>query len=225
MNPSNFIWLCVVRRATARLESKWIHADLEYLQHTFRKSSTLASLPSQWNKDRLSATGRFQTIHEHKGQMARRMQTKRLHLQVRSPSDPGDHHITQEIIMGKKLYVGNLSFDVDDKTMEELFTAYGTVESANVINDRRTGQSKGFGFVEMSSNEEAKAAISGLDGKEHGGRALKVNEAKPREDRSGGQERGGGGYGGQGRFGRGEGYGGGEGRGSRGGGGGGYGRR
>ena len=64
--------------------------------------------------------------------------------------------------MGKKLYVGNLSFDVDDKTMEELFAAYGTVESADVINDRRTGQSKGFGFVEMSSNEEAKAAISGL---------------------------------------------------------------
>ena len=89
--------------------------------------------------------------------------------------------------MGKKLYVGNLSFDVDDQTLEQLFTAYGTVESANVINDRNTGQSKGFGFVEMSSNEEAKAAISGLDGKEHGGRTLKVNEAKPREDRSGGE--------------------------------------
>ena len=100
--------------------------------------------------------------------------------------------------MGKKLYVGNLSYDVDDKTMEELFAAYGTVESADVINDRRTGQSKGFGFVEMSSNEEAKAAISGLDSKEHGGRALRVNEAKPREDRSAGGKGGdrGGSYGG-----------------------------
>lgn len=122
--------------------------------------------------------------------------------------------------MGKKLYVGNLSFDVDNKTLEQLFAAYGTVESADVINDRSTGQSKGFGFVEMSSNEEAKAAISGLDGKEHGGRALKVNEAKPREDRSGGEGRGGGGYGGHGRGNRGGGYGGGGGRGSRGGGGG-----
>ncbi len=122
--------------------------------------------------------------------------------------------------MGKKLYVGNLSFDVDNETLEQLFAAYGTVESADVINDRSTGRSKGFGFVEMSSNEEAKAAIAALDGKEHGGRALKVNEAKPREDRSGGGGRGGGGYGGKGRGGRGGGYGGGGGSGSRGGGGG-----
>jgi RNA recognition motif-containing protein len=122
--------------------------------------------------------------------------------------------------MGKKLYVGNLSFDVDNKTLEQLFAAYGTVESADVINDRSTGQSKGFGFVEMSSNEEAKAAIAALDGKEQGGRALKVNEAKPREDRSGGGGRGGGGYGGHGQGGRGGGYGDGEGRGGRGGGGG-----
>jgi RNA recognition motif-containing protein len=122
--------------------------------------------------------------------------------------------------MGKKLYVGNLSFDVDSKTLEQLFAAYGTVESADVINDRSTGQSKGFGFVEMSSNEEAKAAIAALDGKEQGGRALKVNEAKPREDRSGGGGRGGGGYGGHGQGGRGGGYGDGEGRGGRGGGGG-----
>ena len=124
--------------------------------------------------------------------------------------------------MGKKLYVGNLSFDVDNKTLEQLFAAYGTVETADVINDRSTGQSKGFGFVEMSSNEEAKAAVAALDGKEHGGRALKVNEAKPREDRSGGG-RDGGGYGGQGRGGRGGGYGGGGGGGGRGGGGGSYG--
>ena len=122
--------------------------------------------------------------------------------------------------MGKKLYVGNLSFDVDDKTLEQLFTEYGTVESADVINDRNSGESKGFGFVEMSSNEEAKAAISGLDGKEHGGRALKVNEAKPREDRGGGEGRGGGGYGGHGKGGRHGGYADGGGRGSRGGGGG-----
>jgi RNA recognition motif-containing protein len=122
--------------------------------------------------------------------------------------------------MGKRLYVGNLSFDVDNKTLEQLFAAYGTVESADVINDRSTGQSKGFGFVEMSSNEEAKAAIAALDGKEQGGRALKVNEAKPREDRSGGGGRGGGGYGGHGQGGRGGGYGDGEGRGGRGGGGG-----
>ena len=122
--------------------------------------------------------------------------------------------------MGKKLYVGNLSFDVDNKTLEELFAAYGTVESADVINDRSTGQSKGFGFVEMYSNEEAKAAIAALDGKEHGGRTLKVNEAKPREDRSGGGGRGGGGYGGQGRGGRAGGYGGGGRSGGRGGGGG-----
>ena len=122
--------------------------------------------------------------------------------------------------MGKKLYVGNLGFDVDEKTLEQMFTAYGTVESANIINDRNSGHSKGFGFVEMSSNEETKAAISGLDGKEHGGRALKVNEAKPREDRGGGEGRGGGGYGGHGKGGRGVSYADGGGRGSRGGGGG-----
>jgi RNA recognition motif-containing protein len=98
--------------------------------------------------------------------------------------------------VGKKLYVGNLSFDVDSKSLEELFAAHGKVESANVINDRQTGQSKGFGFVEMSNNAEASAAIAALDGKVHGGRALKVNEAKPREDR-GGSGRGGYGRGGR----------------------------
>jgi RNA recognition motif-containing protein len=98
--------------------------------------------------------------------------------------------------MGKKLYVGNLSFDVDSTALEQLFASYGTVTSANVIKDRYTGQSKGFGFIEMSSNEEAKAAIAALDGKDHGGRALKVNEAKPREDRGRGDR---GGYGGGGR--------------------------
>ncbi len=93
--------------------------------------------------------------------------------------------------MGKKLYVGNLSYDMSSSDLEKLFSPHGTIESAQVIEDRSTGQSKGFGFVEMGSNEEAQAAISALDGQDNGGRALKVNEAKPREPRSGG----GGGYG------------------------------
>mgnify|MGYP000864006420 FL=1 len=107
--------------------------------------------------------------------------------------------------MAKKLYVGNMSYDVDNAALEQMFTPYGTVESAQIITDRSTGRSKGFGFVEMSSNEEAEAAINALNGKEQNGRALTVNEAKPREDRGGR-----GGYGGGG--GRG-GYGGGGGRG------------
>jgi len=115
--------------------------------------------------------------------------------------------------MGKKLYVGNLSYEVSSSDLEQLFSQHGTVESAEVINDRMTGRSKGFGFVEMSSDAEAQAAISALNGKDNGGRALTVNEAKPRENRSGG----GGGRGGYG--------GGGGGRGGYGGGGGGGGRR
>ncbi|MBU0755546.1 MAG: RNA-binding protein [Planctomycetes bacterium] len=104
--------------------------------------------------------------------------------------------------MGKNLYVGNLSYDMDDASLEQLFSEYGTVDSAKVIMDRDTGRSKGFGFVEMGSDDEAKAAISGLDGKECGGRNIKVNEAKPRENRGGGGGGGGrGGYGG-GRGGR-----------------------
>ena len=91
--------------------------------------------------------------------------------------------------MGKKLYVGNLSFSVNSTALEEWFAAHGTVESAQVIMERDTGRSKGFGFVEMSSGEEAQAAISSLDGKEFEGRAIKVNEAKPREDRGGGGRR------------------------------------
>src|SRR5205809_2882003 len=123
--------------------------------------------------------------------------------------------------MGKKLYVGNLSYDVDSSALEQLFAAHGTVESAQIINDRDTGRSKGFGFVEFSSDAEAQAAIAALNGQEHGGRALTVNEAKPREDRGGGGGGGRGGYGGGG--GRGGGGGGG-GRGGYGGGGGGGGR-
>lgn len=101
--------------------------------------------------------------------------------------------------MGNNLYVGNLSFDVDSSTLEQLFAEYGTVVSAKVINDRETGRSRGFGFVEMSSDEEAQSAISALDGQEHAGRTLKVNEARQRENRGGGGGGGGrGGYGGGG---------------------------
>jgi RNA recognition motif-containing protein len=111
--------------------------------------------------------------------------------------------------VGKKLYVGNLTYGVSDSTLEQLFSQFGTVQSAQVIQDRATGRSKGFGFVEMDTEAQAQAAIEGLHDQEHDGRRLTVNEAKPREDRGGG----GGGYGG----------GGGGGRGGRGGGGGGYG--
>jgi RNA recognition motif-containing protein len=96
--------------------------------------------------------------------------------------------------MGKKLYVGNLSYDTTDNALEQMFAAHGTVQSAQIIMDRDTGRSKGFGFVEMGSDQEAQAAITALNGKEVGGRSLTVNEAKPREERGGG--RSGGGYGG-----------------------------
>ena len=88
--------------------------------------------------------------------------------------------------MGKKLYVGNLGFDVNDSDLQHLFSAHGSIVSAQVIIDRDTNRSKGFGFVEMSSEGEAKAAVAALDGKDHAGRALKVNEAKPKENRTGG---------------------------------------
>ena len=99
--------------------------------------------------------------------------------------------------MGNKLYVGNLSYDVDSSALEQLFTPHGTVQSAQIITDRDTGRSKGFGFVEMGSDTEAQAAIAALNGQESGGRALTVNVAKPREDRprSGGFGGGGGGRG------------------------------
>ncbi|HJP92115.1 MAG TPA: RNA-binding protein [Pyrinomonadaceae bacterium] len=106
--------------------------------------------------------------------------------------------------MSKKLYVGNLAFQTTSQDLQELFAQAGTVESANVIEDRDTGRSKGFAFVEMSTQEEAASAIEQFNGKEVGGRALKVNEARPRENRGGGGgggrgfggNRGGGGYGG-----------------------------
>jgi cold-inducible RNA-binding protein len=124
--------------------------------------------------------------------------------------------------MGKRLYVGNLSYNIDSSALEQLFGQYGSVQSAQVISDRDTGRSKGFGFVEMGNDQEAQAAIDALNGQQHEGRALTVNEAKPREGGGGGGGRGGfGGGGGGGRGGFGGGGGGGRGgdRGGRGGGG------
>lgn len=106
--------------------------------------------------------------------------------------------------MGKKLYVGNLSYSVDDQSLNQTFSDFGTVSSAKVMMDRDSGRSKGFGFVEMSSDAEAQAAISGMNGKSVDGRDMVVNEARPMEPRTGGfggggggrREGGGGGYGG-----------------------------
>jgi RNA recognition motif-containing protein len=112
--------------------------------------------------------------------------------------------------MSMKLYVGNISFNTTNQDLNDLFGQIGTVESANIIEDRETGRSRGFGFVEMASREDGEKAIAELNGKEFEGRELKVNEAKPQENRGGG----GGGRGG---------YGGGGGRGGNRGGGGGYG--
>jgi RNA recognition motif-containing protein len=128
--------------------------------------------------------------------------------------------------VGKKLYVGNLTYSVTSSDLEQWFAQYGTVQSAQVIQDRDTGRSKGFGFVEMDTEAEAQAAIDGLHDQEYEGRRLTVNEAKPREPRTGGGGGGGGrgGYGGGGGGGGGRGgyggggYGGGGGRGGYGGG-------
>ena len=109
--------------------------------------------------------------------------------------------------MSMKLYVGNLSFKTSSEDLEQLFSQAGTVQSASIVEDRETGRSRGFGFVEMASAEEGQAAIQQFNGKEVGGRSLTVNEARPREDRGGsrggfggggnrGGNRGGGGYGG-----------------------------
>ena len=110
--------------------------------------------------------------------------------------------------MGRKLYVGNLPYSATEQSLREAFAASGTVDTVNLITDRDTGQSKGFAFVEMASDREAQAATEAMNGKMLDGRQIKVNEAKPRENRGGGG--GGGGGGGRGGFG---------------GGGGGYGRR
>ena len=130
--------------------------------------------------------------------------------------------------MGNKLYVGNLAYSVRDESLQQAFSQYGSVTSAKVMMDRETGRSKGFGFVEMGTDAEAQAAINGMNGQALEGRAIVVNEARPREERPGGYRGGGGGgsYGGGGGGyggGGGGGYGGGGGGGGRGGGGGGYG--
>jgi RNA recognition motif-containing protein len=102
--------------------------------------------------------------------------------------------------MGKKLYVGGLPYDVTNEALEQMFAPHGSVQSAQVIMDRDTGRSKGFGFVEMGSDAEAQNAIKALNGQMVGGRALTVNEAKPREDRGGSGGRGGYGGGGGRRY-------------------------
>ena len=112
--------------------------------------------------------------------------------------------------MGKRLYVGSLSYNVTGAELQKEFAAFGTVVSADVVMDKETGRSKGFGFVEMGTDEEAKAAVTGLNGKDIGGRAVVVSEARPKPE--GGRGGGGGGGGGGGRGG----YGGGGGGGSRG---------
>jgi RNA recognition motif-containing protein len=118
-------------------------------------------------------------------------------------------------MVGKKLYVGNLTYKVNDSDLEQLFSQFGTVQSAQVITDRDTGRSKGFGFVEMDSDAAAQEASRGLHDQDHNGRRLTVNEARPREPRPGGGSRGGyGNGGGRGDYGGGRGgYGGGGGRG------------
>jgi uncharacterized membrane protein YgcG len=123
---------------------------------------------------------------------------------------------TRLAIMGKNIYVGNLPYDTTGDDLVELFQAYGTVTSGQVIIDKFSNRSRGFGFVEMSQDDEAQAAIEALNGTPYGGRPLTVNEARPREER-------GGGGGGRGGYGGGGGSGGGGGGGSGGGGGGGYG--
>jgi len=136
--------------------------------------------------------------------------------------------------VGNKLYVGNLAYSVRDQDLQDAFSQYGAVSSAKVMMDRETGRSKGFGFVEMSNDAEAQAAINGLNGQPVAGRAVVVNEARPREERpagfrspygggNSGGGNGGGGFGGGRREGGGGGYGGGGGGRREGGGGGGYG--
>ena len=117
--------------------------------------------------------------------------------------------------MGKKIYVGNLSYGISDSDLQQMFEAHGSVQSAQVIMDRDTGRSKGFGFVEMGSDQEAQAAIAALHGKEMDGRTLTVNEARPKEGGGGGRGGFGGGRSGGGGYGGGRGGGGGYGGGRR----------
>jgi hypothetical protein len=131
--------------------------------------------------------------------------------------------LEESLSMGKKLYVGNLPYSVRDGDLEQAFGQFGSVTSAKVMMERDTGRSKGFGFVEMGSDEEAQSAINGMNGQPLGGRSVVVNEARPMEERP--PRSGGGGFGGGGRREGGGGYGGGGGGGYGGGGGGGGGRR
>jgi RNA recognition motif-containing protein len=109
--------------------------------------------------------------------------------------------------MAKKLYVGNLDYTVSSGDLEQIFSQFGTVRSAEVISDRATGRSKGFGFVEFASDDEGQAAVNSLNGREYGGRPLTVNEARPREEHRGGPRGGGrGGWGGGGGGGRSRGW-------------------
>src|SRR5207249_3345245 len=119
---------------------------------------------------------------------------------LRAAASRGSFLVRTGVRMGKKLYVGNLSYSVTDSDLLKMFEPHGTVESAQVIMDRDTGRSKGFGFVEMKSDQEAQAAIAALNGQDSGGRALTVNEARPKTEggRGGGGGGGGGGRGGYG---------------------------
>jgi cold-inducible RNA-binding protein len=137
--------------------------------------------------------------------LSTRTQVLRCHRSDEAYSDskllltPRVRRVEVHIKMAMKLYVGNLAFQTSSEDLQQLFAAAGTVESAAVVEDRETGRSRGFGFVEMSSKEEGKAAIEQFNGKEVNGRSLTVNEAKPREDRGG--NRGGGGGGNRGGYG------------------------
>jgi len=118
-------------------------------------------------------------------------------LSVRHGRGPPSSPNLRSFVLGRKVYVGNLTYGVSSPDLETMFAAFGSVRSAQVITDRDTGRSKGFGFVEMDTDEAAQAAIQGLNGKEHDGRPLTVNEARPREERGGGRGPRGGGRGGR----------------------------
>jgi len=113
---------------------------------------------------------------------------------IRGSDRPREESLERAIAMAKRLYVGNLRFTVTSVQLEELFAQFGAVTSADVLIDRDTGRSRGFGFVEMPNDDQAHAAIEALDGRDHDGRRLTVNEAKPRTQGGGGGGGGGGGY-------------------------------
>src|SRR5208337_3073815 len=129
------------------------------------------------------------------------MRTPRSEAAPPGPATPSLFFLFGRPFMGKKLYVGNLAYGVTDSTLQQMFEAHGTVQSAQVIMDRETSRSKGFGFVEMGSDKEAQAAIAALNGKEVEGRSLTVNEARPKTEGGGRGGSGGGGGGGRGGYG------------------------